>query len=80
MTKLSDEDQKILRLRFFQGFSVATIARSLDLDQRRLYHRFDKSLHFLKKELQRHRHLVEDLSELLAEGTPLHKIEEEAHG
>ncbi|MGH7648127.1 MAG: RNA polymerase sigma factor [Gemmatimonadaceae bacterium] len=51
LTNLPDEDRTILRLMYWEGLSVADIARALRLDQKRLYRRIARSLHALREPL-----------------------------
>lgn len=50
---LPEEDRLLLRLFFEDGLSVAKIARSLGMNQRRLYYRRDISLKLLRYELEK---------------------------
>jgi RNA polymerase sigma factor (sigma-70 family) len=49
---LSDQDRLILRLRFQDGIAVADIARTLHIDQKPLYRRFDGLLRQLRAALE----------------------------
>jgi RNA polymerase sigma factor (sigma-70 family) len=53
MDGLPSEDRAILRMRFWQGISVADIARALRLEQKPLYRRLDRLYAILRKELER---------------------------
>jgi RNA polymerase sigma factor for flagellar operon FliA len=44
LKRLSAEDQLLLRLRFWEGLSVADIARSLGLPQKPLYRRLERAM------------------------------------
>jgi RNA polymerase sigma factor (sigma-70 family) len=48
---LPDEDRAIIRLLYFERMSVAEIARSLHLEQKRLYPRVRRLLASLRKSL-----------------------------
>jgi RNA polymerase sigma factor (sigma-70 family) len=53
LRELPDEDQVIVRMLYFEGFSVSDIARVLGLDQTRLYPRVRQLLASLRKTLER---------------------------
>lgn len=46
--ELPAEDQLILRLRYWEGFTVAEVARALQLEQKPLYRRIDRNLERLR--------------------------------
>lgn len=50
--KLEAEDRLILKLRFEDGFTAASISRQLGIPQRRLYSRIEKSLKKLREFLE----------------------------
>ena len=50
---LDNEDQMIVRLRFYEGFSVADVARALALAQKPLYTRLTRVLQALSTALTR---------------------------
>lgn len=52
LAALPAEDQVILRLRFWEGFTVADIARTLRLEQKPLYRRLDRDLLRLRELLE----------------------------
>lgn len=52
LARLPAEDRSIVHLRFFQGESVANIARALRLDQKPLYRRMERLLARLRDELE----------------------------
>ena len=52
LLRLSSEDQIILRLRFWEGSSIADIARALSLAQKPLYRRLERALADLRKTLE----------------------------
>ena len=52
LAALDAEDRLILRLHFVDGLTIAAIARTLDLRQRRLYTRIHKSLRTLRRILE----------------------------
>ncbi len=49
---LAPEDRLLLRLRFWQGLSVAEIAKMLKLDAKPLYRRYERLLRDLRKQLE----------------------------
>jgi RNA polymerase sigma factor (sigma-70 family) len=51
--QLSAEDHVIVRLRFWEGLTVADIARALGLAQKALYRRLDRALATLRARLER---------------------------
>ena len=53
INSLSVEDRLIVRLRFWEGLSVADIARGLKLEQKPLYRRLDRLLSDLRRALTR---------------------------
>jgi RNA polymerase sigma factor (sigma-70 family) len=57
----SAQDRQILKLRFFNGLSIATIARRLQLDQKRLYRRLHRLLNRLRATLERKGVLAADV-------------------
>lgn len=52
METLAPQDRIVLRMRFEGGISVADIARTLRLDQKRLYRRLDEILDLFRKSLE----------------------------
>lgn len=52
LANLPPEDQLILRLRYWEGFTVAEVARSLHLEQKPLYRRIDGDLQRLRALLE----------------------------
>jgi RNA polymerase sigma factor for flagellar operon FliA len=52
MEGLGDEDRTILRMRFWEGCSVADIARALRLEQKPLYRRLERTLKTLRSALE----------------------------
>jgi RNA polymerase sigma factor for flagellar operon FliA len=52
MEGLDDEDRTILKLRFWQGASVADISRTLGLEQKPLYRRLERILKTLRSALE----------------------------
>lgn len=70
LQRLPDEDRLILRMRFWEGMSVADIARALALPQKPLYRRLYQALVQLRKQLEamgvsreRARRLLQEFSE-----------------
>lgn len=53
LATLPDEDQVIIKLQYFEGFTVADIARALHLKQKPLYERIKKNLKQLRHSLER---------------------------
>jgi RNA polymerase sigma factor for flagellar operon FliA len=51
LSRLPDQDQVIIRLRYWEGLGVATIARRLNIEQKPLYRRLEKNLAELRSEL-----------------------------
>lgn len=54
LATLSDEERIITRLRYWDGTSIADIARTLHLDQKPLYRRFEDIQQRLRVVLERH--------------------------
>jgi RNA polymerase sigma factor for flagellar operon FliA len=52
LSHLPDEDQLILRLRYWENMRIADIARTLNLDQKPLYRRIESDLARLRTELE----------------------------
>lgn len=52
LDRLPPEDRLIIRMRFWEGMSVADIARGLQLEQKPLYRRIDRSLTQLRGSLE----------------------------
>lgn len=61
---LQPEDQVILRMRFFDGFKVVDIARTLQLEQKPLYRRIDKLLKTLRRDMEERGVSRDDLEDL----------------
>jgi RNA polymerase sigma factor (sigma-70 family) len=51
---LPPEDQVVFRLRYWEGMTVADIARTLQLEQKPLYRRIESGLERLRRELEAH--------------------------
>src|SRR5687768_6727211 len=51
VARLEAEDQVIVRMRFFEGFTVAQVARQLGVEQKPLYNRLRKILDTLARDL-----------------------------
>jgi len=62
---LDPEDRLILKMRFEDGLTVATIARTLGLDQKPLYRRIERCLSALRAGLEEHGVGAETVTELL---------------
>jgi RNA polymerase sigma factor for flagellar operon FliA len=54
LEQLPDEDRTIIRMLYYEGVSIADIARMLQLDQKRLYPRIRQLLASLRKTLEGH--------------------------
>ena len=52
LATLPAEDQVILRMRFWEGLSIADIARALGLEQKPLYRRIERALIELRRQLE----------------------------
>lgn len=59
--RLSEEDQLLLKMRFEDSLTVARIAKTLCLQQRPLYRRFERLYRRLRRELKKQGYQVEDL-------------------
>lgn len=70
LTALAPEDRLILRLRFVEGLTVAAIARTLRLDQRRTYSRIPKILRLLRACFEEREMGREELAALLNGSAP----------
>ncbi len=68
MQDLPAEDRVILRMRFWEGATVADIARGLALDQKPLYRRIERMLGVMRNHLQAAGISRERVRDLLAEG------------
>jgi RNA polymerase sigma factor for flagellar operon FliA len=68
MTELAEEDRVILRLRFWQGLSIADIARALSLPQKPLYRRIERALEQMRARLEGGGLSEEAVRTLLSEG------------
>jgi RNA polymerase sigma factor for flagellar operon FliA len=66
---LSAEDQVILRLRYWEGLTVADISRTVGVPQKPLYRRLERSLALLREQLEAARVTWEEIEPLL--GAPL---------
>jgi RNA polymerase sigma factor for flagellar operon FliA len=62
------EDQIILRMRFWSMSKVSEIARTLKIDQKRIYKRIEKMLSSMKRELERAGISRDEIRDLLARG------------
>ena len=68
ITKLPDDERRILQLRFVKGMTVAQIARALDLDQKRIYRHIDRRIRDITEELVRAGFDVTDVRDLFDRG------------
>jgi len=66
--EMEPEDQLILQMRFWHGQRVPDIARTLHLDQKKLYKRLDRLFLILRRELETAGVSQADVAGLLAEG------------
>lgn len=62
------EDRLILKMRFWDERKVPDIARTLNLDQKKLYKRIDKLCHTLRRGLEKAGVSKSDVADLLCEG------------
>lgn len=67
IAKLSPEDAHIVHLRYFEGASVADIARALRLEQKPLYRRLERLLLRLREEIEGSGISRSDVRDLLEE-------------
>lgn len=67
LAELPKEDLLILELRFASGWTLAKIARSMGLDQKRLYRRTERILERLERDLRRRGVAPEDIRDILRE-------------
>lgn len=68
--RLAARDQVVFRLRFWEGVSVAQIARGLGVPQKGLYRRIERALARMRRELERSGVKAEDVRELLDQEGP----------
>ena len=67
IAELPDEDRVITRMRFWDGVSVAEIAKALGLDQKPLYRRIETIQRRLRESLARHGVTLQRAREVLVE-------------
>jgi RNA polymerase sigma factor (sigma-70 family) len=65
--RLAPRDQVVFRLRFWEGLSVAQIARGLGVPQKGLYRRIERALARMRRDLERGGLSLEGVRELLSE-------------
>lgn len=65
IAELAPDDALVVRLRFWSEMAVADIARTLGLDQKKLYRRIDRIQRALRESLQRRGLNGEDVRELM---------------
>jgi RNA polymerase sigma factor for flagellar operon FliA len=70
LDRLAPRDQVVFRLRFWEGLSVAQIARGLGVPQKGLYRRIERALPRLRRELERAGVSGAKVRELLADDVP----------
>lgn len=63
--RLSPRDQVVFRMRFWEGLSVAQIARGLGVPQKGLYRRFERALARMRRDLERGGVSRQDMRDLL---------------
>lgn len=68
---LEPEDRLIVRMRFWDGMTVADISRGLDLEQKPLYRRLDRALAQMRRHLEREGLERETVAELLDSPDPM---------
>jgi RNA polymerase sigma factor (sigma-70 family) len=66
--RLAPRDQVVFRMRFWEGLSVAQIARGLGVPQKGLYRRIERALARMRRELERSGVSREGVRELLDDG------------
>jgi RNA polymerase sigma factor for flagellar operon FliA len=71
MRKLPDEDRLVLQLRFEGRMTVAQIARSLQVDQKRLYRQLEQHLAAMKKGLLENGIEPADVADLIGRDGPI---------
>jgi RNA polymerase sigma factor (sigma-70 family) len=67
VARLSPEDQVVVRMRFWDGVSVADIARGLGLAQKPLYRRIERALDTLRSDIERAGVSADDMRAMLGE-------------
>ncbi len=65
MRAMPPEDRLLLRMRYQEGFSVTQIARSLGLEQRPLYSRFEKCLRSLRSAMEQSGVTANDIRDIV---------------
>jgi RNA polymerase sigma factor (sigma-70 family) len=70
MSELPTDDRLILRMHFWEGLSVADIARGLRLEQKPLYRRLDRLLGMLRERLTKEGVTRESIGELINNPSP----------
>lgn len=65
LESLSGEDRMMVRMRFWEGMSVADIGRALNLPQKPLYRRLERAFSRLRQELDARGVTIEQVRELL---------------
>lgn len=65
---LDDEDQVVIRMRFFDGIAVADIARALHLDHKALYRRIERLMGHLRRSLEHQGLTADRLTSVLVQG------------
>jgi RNA polymerase sigma factor (sigma-70 family) len=67
MERLLPRDQVVFRMRFWEGLSVAQIARGLGVPQKGLYRRIERALARMRRDLERSGMTLGRVRELLDE-------------
>jgi RNA polymerase sigma factor for flagellar operon FliA len=67
LDELEPEDRLMIRMRFWQGMSIADIARALSIPQKPIYRRMDHSLERLRRRLQSEGCFTEDVRVLFTD-------------
>jgi RNA polymerase sigma factor (sigma-70 family) len=70
LERLAPRDQVVFRMRFWEGLTVAQIARGLGVPQKGLYRRIERALPRMRRELERGGMTRADVRELLDDDAP----------
>jgi len=65
--RLAPRDQVVFRMRFWEGLSVAQIARGLGVPQKGLYRRIERALARMRRDLERRGLSAQGVREMLGE-------------
>lgn len=69
--ELPEQDRLIVQLRFEEKMTVPQIARALQLEERQLYHRLERSALMLRRELEREGIAARDVADLIGRSETL---------